>query len=172
MKIDEIYKEFEPSAKKIISYLNVPECYAGDILSEFYLKLYKMQEKDKLDILYTDNKLNESYLFVVIRNLVSDFRKSESTYTDEIDLEYKVENELEEEIQLKQDLAKYYINKIPEFFDRQLLTLYINEDKSMRKLSKATRISLDTIYKSLKYSKGFVKESVNADIKKMKKNEC
>ena len=129
-----------------------------------------METKKKLKVLYLNNKINAPYLFSMISNLVFDFRKLESNYSTLNGYDYPIQT-IEADSELKQELAKHYLEKIPYWFDKELLRAYVSEDKSMRDLSKDTRISLTTIFHSLKTSKEYVFTNVNKELKKIEDNE-
>lgn len=169
MEAYDIYEQFEADAKRILNYLGLNTYYHSDILNDFYLKLHKLQQENKLDRLYIDINLNTPYLFSMLSNLVSDFRKSNNQYCDPSMVEIADET-TNPDLEMKEELARYFITLIPSMFDKQLLKIYIKDDKSMRTLSKETNISVDTIFKSLRYSKTFVKEKTIGYLKKINGN--
>lgn len=132
-------------------------------MNDFYLKLYSMQNKNKLNLLLIGNILNKSYLFSMLANLVYDFRKKESVYVDSVQKEEILVNN--EEAALKIELSRYFLEKIPYFFDKELLRAYLNTDFSMRDISRGSNISTRTIFLSLKSSKHFVRTNVVKELK-------
>lgn len=124
-----------------------------------------MQNKNKLNLLLIGNILNKSYLFSMLANLVYDFRKKESVYVDSVQKEEILVNN--EEAALKIELSRYFLEKIPYFFDKELLRAYLNTDFSMRDISKGSNISTRTIFLSLKSSKHFVRTNVVKELKKI-----
>lgn len=122
-----------------------------------------MQNKNKLNLLLIGNILNKSYLFSMLANLVYDFRKKESVYVDSVQKEEILVNN--EEAALKIELSRYFLEKIPYFFDKELLRAYLNTDFSMRDISKGSNISTRTIFLSLKSSKHFVRTNVVKELK-------
>lgn len=122
-----------------------------------------MQNKNKLNLLLIGNILNKSYLFSMLANLVYDFRKKESVYVDSVQKEEILVNN--EEAALKIELSRYFLEKIPYFFDKELLRAYLNTDFSMRDISRGSNISTRTIFLSLKSSKHFVRTNVVKELK-------
>lgn len=180
MSAIEIYNSFEGDAQRIINYLGLTEYYANDVLTEFYIKLHQMQQRKQLDRLYIKEQLNAPYLFTMISNLVSDFRKSNKNY-EYLNGHELSEPELDEHLQLKQELAQHFIENMPDDlvnirrskfpFDKILLQEYLSSEESIRSLSKATKIGRGTINNSLKKSKKLVRSQVDLELKKLSRYE-
>lgn len=164
-----IYNDFKDDAQRIIKYLGLPEHYVGDILSEFYLKLHQMQQREQMSRLYFNDKINAPYLFSMISNLVYDFRKSENIYSTLNGYETEIPT-LEKDIEIKEELVRFFLEEIEYDFDKELLRIYLFNGESMRDISKGSGISLTTIFHSLKRSKSYVKRKSENELKSMNIN--
>lgn len=132
-------------------------CYnQEDIVQEFYLRVYKYNKTN----IVQEGKPVKVMCWIMLRNLYFDNYKQESQYTDLplLELVYK---ENDNEIQIKLELEER-LNHIEQtkkalhHFDRGILELY--SQMSLRKISSETKISLKSVFNSVKLSKQIIKE--------------
>lgn len=123
---------------KICNYHGVYQ--VDDILQELYVKLLLFKDIDK----YVKNSsVNMFIIFAIIRNIIYDYRKSENRFT-ELDFDIEQDEPIEND---KYDFIIRELDGIEYWFDRTLLQLYINNDHTIRSLSRETRIGTHVIQK-------------------------
>jgi DNA-directed RNA polymerase specialized sigma24 family protein len=89
-------------------------------------------------------------IFIILKNIILDFRKKENKYNantlpnwdEDSDILQKTEEIIENE---KYEFIVNEIQNIPYWFDRQIITLYVNDHHSIRSLAKETKIGVNTI---------------------------
>lgn len=138
--------------------------HAEDMVQEMYLHL-NQYVKDPNAII-TDGKVNKAFIWVSLRNLVRSHQRSKSRgvveYVDQIHEHLLMtpeefdwaeaiafENLIDEIYESTEDLHWYY---------GAMFKVYFGSDKSMRDISKGSRISLKNIFETIKKTKKHVKE--------------
>jgi len=162
--LDEIAK-YHKEYVEIVKNLG-EKSYAEDIVQEFYIRLYRFGDKEK--IISREGVINRAYIFYALRNTYLQFwkkkRKIKKINIDElknIGVEYDyipkhtAENILESKI--KKEMQTW------EWFDARLFKLYREEKISMRELSKRTKISTKTIFYTIKKCKERLRENIAED---------
>lgn len=118
-----------------------------------------MQNKNRLEVLYIENKLNTPYLFSIISNLVSDFKKSNNLNFEPLTEQLEIqEDTLTEEQQIKLELINYALKSVPNWFDRKLFEVYYLHGHSLRSLAKSLQINSPTVFYSIEKSKIRIKK--------------
>ena len=152
-------KELEILSKYQNDWLNIVKsfgvCYnQEDIVQEFYLRVHKYKPKN----IIVNDKPNKVLCWVMLRNLYFDYFKQENQYTDLPMLEITYfEDDIQKKIEIENKLN--HIEKTKKelhHFDRLMLGLY--ENMSMRKISSETKISLKSVFHSIKLSKKIIRE--------------
>jgi len=130
--------------------------YSEDIVQEMYLKLSKIELKEQTI---------DTFVYYVLRNMTFDLHRKKSNIfkvdlEDCIFLEY-LEDEGKEEIET---IYKRIDNEVKDWhwYDKMLWQLY-TEDRTMRQLAKETKISLASIFHTIKTCKERIKEAVGED---------
>jgi DNA-directed RNA polymerase specialized sigma24 family protein len=160
-KIAEHHKEYIEIVKNFGE-----KSYAEDIVQEFYLRLHKYANKEK--IINENGEVNKIYIFYALRNTYLLYWKKKKKFVkiniDDlknigVNFEYipraEAENILESKI--KKEMQSW------EWFDARLFKLYREEQLSMRELSKRTQISTKTIFYTIKRCKERLRENIAED---------
>jgi RNA polymerase sigma factor (sigma-70 family) len=140
--------------------------YAEDIVQEMYIRLNKYVE-DPERIMYKDEP-NKLFVWVTLRNMVRNFqnKKSMVIYSGDM-VEYD-----QEEQPFDYEGAEGFerlIEKMWEstsdlhWYDKKMFEIYHTTDMSMRDIEKETKISLYSIFDTLKKTKEYVKETNKED---------
>ena len=145
---------------------------AEDIVQEMYLRLHKYSSKEKC---ITDGKVNVHYIWRILYSLCNDYRRDSkrfqvvslddcSSFTTEYEnpereqaYERIIQKLFKEIDRLDNPKAKYKYNK-------ELFMLYAGSDMSMRCVSSVTKISLTSIFNTLKQCKEHLSEELIEDI--------
>jgi DNA-directed RNA polymerase specialized sigma24 family protein len=118
---------------------------AEDIVQDMYIRFHKYGK---------GQVITKSFIWIMLRNIFFDYCKREISMVD-IDLIVDLsedENNKTYEIELYYQSVEEQI-KTWEWFDQQLFLLYLRSGKSMRELEKETKISLTSIFHTIKKCK-------------------
>ena len=123
----------------------------GDIVQEMYIKVFDELTKNNIEVdnIIVNNKPHFGIIKNILKRTIQVKSKLEKHHLsiDELEkeIEHKPINKLDVNIDDKIDavLAQMY------WFDRKLFNLYRKEFHSIRSLSKATKISHVTVYKTI-----------------------
>ena len=139
---------------------------AEDIVQEMYIKLHKYCTEEK--IIRKDGEVNRIYVYFVLRNLFLDYQKEKSKHRkvniDDmknigVSYDYISKNTsfsaLVERVEAESETWNWY--------DTMLFKYYYDSGKSIRQLSKETRISCSSIFQTIKYCKQQLRENVGED---------
>lgn len=130
--------------------------YSEDIVQEMYLKLSKIELKEQTI---------DTFVYYVLRNMTFDLHRKKSNIF-KVDLEDCFFLEYLED-QGKEELETIYERIEDEvedwhWYDKMLWQLY-TEDRTMRELAKDTKISLSSIFHTIKTCKERIKIAVGED---------
>ncbi len=162
---------------------------ANEIVQEMYIRVHDYT-RDIKKIMYNEKEVNTFYIYITLRNLYySNFAKyGKSIKTKKIYLFTEMDenkfnklfNNYYEDYELytqgvnkKKNLDKLH-DKIEKtidswyWYDKKLTKLYFNSGMSMRDLSKATKISLSSIFNTLTNAKEKIRESTKEEYRKYK----
>ena len=153
---------FREEIKAMVIHYNCPVFYVEDVVQDVYIKLMDMEKKEgSLSRIEWNGKPNKSYLFLVVRSLVANLlRKNKIRAMEEA--AFMLSNELRESVDWRHDKEKFE-NFVLEclqdmhFFPRMIFEAYIKDNHSIRSLSRATKISEQTIRREISYVKRQVK---------------
>ena len=130
--------------------------YSEDIVQEMYLKLSKIELKEQTI---------DTFVYYVLRNMTFDLHRKKSNIFkvdlgDCVFLEY-LEDQGKEELETIYERIE---NEVEEWhwYDKMLWQLY-TEDRTMRELAKDTKISLSSIFHTIKTCKERIKIAVGED---------
>ena len=145
---------------------------AGDLVDDIVQDMYlKVDEKyaHQPEKIMRDGKLNTYFIYVVLRNMIYDVHRAKSnapvlmnginvkTIIDQIpDEVYDYEDDADIELRLKctkQEIETWH------WYDKKLWATYQGQDISMRKLSEDTRISLSSIFNTIKNGRQQIKKA-------------
>lgn len=146
--IELLYKK-ENELIKIVKYHGIYNSFnTDDIIQELYIKLLFFKDINRY--VNSDNEPNMYIIFIILKNIIYDFRKKENKYNadtlpnwnEDSDILQKTEEIIENE---KYEFIVSEIQNIPYWFDRQIITLYVNDHHTIRSLAKETKIGVNTI---------------------------
>lgn len=122
--------------------------YAQDVVQEAYIKVLKMN-KD----------INYAYFYYTLRSLTMDLH-SKKVVKCEItrDIEYMLREDDSNE--LAEELAQPYLEFIEtwNWYDKKMFLLWVNNNISIRKLSRETKISFKSVYNTIRKCKERIKQ--------------
>ena len=140
--------------------------YAEDIVQEMYLRLNRyVEEPDRIMYKGEPNKL---FVWVTLRNMVRNFQNKKDLLVFSGDMvEYdKEENAFDYG---EAEAFERLIEKIWEsttelhWYDKKMFEIYHTTEMSMRDIEKETKISLYSIFDTLKKTKSYVREKIQED---------
>jgi RNA polymerase sigma factor (sigma-70 family) len=149
--------------------------YAEDIVQEMYIRLNKYVEEPER-IMYK-NEPNKLFVWVTLRNMVRNFQNKKDilVFTGDM-VEYDYEEELfdYEEANGFERLIEKIWDSTEElhWYDKKMFEVYHTTDMSMRDIEKETRISLYSIFDTLKKTKEYVKEKHYEDYEDLQNGEA
>ena len=140
--------------------------YAEDIVQEMYIRLNKYVDEPER-IMYKDEP-NKLFVWVTLRNLVRNFQNKKKVVVYSGDM---IEHDREEEAFDYEEAEGFekLIDMIWEstnelhWYDKKMFEIYHTTDMSMRDIEKETKISLYSIFDTLKKTKEYVREKIQED---------
>ena len=128
-----------------------------DLVQEMYLKLYEKTTYDKIK--YGDDDVNTFYVYVTLRNLFYDRKRSKVSL-----VELKEDFEYEESSNDCKHLLEAMLEDISEtienlhWYDRKIFEIYYGNNETIRQLSEGSKISSSSIFNTLKNVRTKIKE--------------
>ncbi len=153
---------------KMVVNMGCSKDVAEDIVQEMYIKLHRLI-KDENKIMYNDEEVNRFYVFVTLKNLYVDYRKAKGKYNffefDERD------DVIDDEDSTDRDEAfSNLINSITEeinswhLYDAKLCNTYFKSNLSLRDISTGSKISLTSIFNSVRNYKKILRDKFEEDV--------
>jgi DNA-directed RNA polymerase specialized sigma24 family protein len=144
---------------------------AEDIVHDVYLKIHEYNYYQKILI---DGEPNRALMWILLRNTTYRANKTASN-----DLSIEVVRDLSgEEFELiKHESLDNIYERIEieistwDWYDQKMWKIYKDEGKSMRKISEDTGISLMSIFRTIKFCKDRIRQSVGEDYTDFLNNE-
>ena len=138
--------------------------YSEDIVQEMYLRIYKYTNPEKI---IKDGEVNQGFIWFVLRNIYVDYCKQkgriEKVFVNEA-LDIKDEQPTEQnnaqniiEIKIYNEINSWH------WYDTMLFKLYKENNYSMRQLSTLTKISVTSIFHTIKHCKQRLIDNVGED---------
>jgi DNA-directed RNA polymerase specialized sigma24 family protein len=138
--------------------------FAEDIVQETYINLIKWSSEDKL---FTNGKINKGYMWLSLKNtFLQHVNKANKFKLVSIDNLYEIENLNNIELLTAQDKLEVKILEEMnswEWYDKMLFEIYRNDKLSMRKIATKTKISLSSIFSTIKSCKEKLSDNVGED---------
>jgi len=138
---------------------------ANELVQGMYLRLSKYVDKvDK--IMYDKNNINTYYVYVTLRNLfLSGYHKVKKDLPIENinvgsveDVPFEYETAFDKLIsKIEKIVGKWY------WYDKKLWEIHFKQEKSMRKIASLTKISLSSIFNTLKNGKEKIRSEVEQE---------
>ena len=137
--------------------------YAEDIVQEMYLRIHKYTDEQRI---VKDGEVNKGFVWFVLRNIYVDYCKQKSRImkvelnesilvSESVDKGNKAIDELHDKIENEIDSWHWY--------DSMLFRLYRDSGMSMREIEAATKISLTSIFNTIKICKAKINASVSGE---------
>lgn len=145
--------------------------FAEDIVQEFYLLLHKYKVTENQ--MFTNEKLNRGYCFIIIRNIHYQIYNAKKRIV-KCELNEEIYNmvddfDIEKELEWNnfRTKAESEVNNW-DWYDKKLFSIYRDSNISIRGLAKETGISFVSIFHSLKKHKEKLKELLKEDYDNLK----
>ena len=139
---------------KMVQSFGCPSHMVEDIVQEMYLRMYKYVDQPER-IMYKDD-INTLFVYVSLKNMYADYAKSKAKVitTDRIPESIDETNAVEREEAMEVLVAAIWEEiHTWSWYDEKMMTIYIKQEISMRNLSKGTKISVSSIFNTLKNGK-------------------
>lgn len=148
---------------------------AEELVQEMFVRIFDYV-KDPQKIMYNETEVNTFYIYITLRNLYyANIHTSGKKNTivhpfssfEDIDIDSICEDSLdiiEEKKHIETVLER--VETLVEdwyWYDRGIFNLYYKSDMSMRDISKETKISLSSIFNTLKNAKEVIKKDIPRD---------
>lgn len=158
---------------RIARYVGCPESIAHDVVQDMYVKLLEIKQKEgSLDRLYQNGTLNKGYIFATLSNMYAMHRrKPTSVPYNEREREDYINLPMEDKFESLMGKIESMLREM-HWYNSKLLLTYVNEDHSIRSLSKATRISARSVQHTLKKVKDHIKEECKKEYHEYKKEKA
>lgn len=157
---------------KIAKYVGCPTHLVEDLVQDMYLKLLILQEKEgNLNRLFQENKLNKGYIFAVLSNMHAMYRRKPTSVqyieNEAIDHDTSAMERSFEVLMVKVEAMMTDMH----WYNSKLLKTYVDENHSIRSLSKATRISARSVQHTLAKVRNQIKEECKIEYYEYKKEK-
>ena len=159
--IDLLYKDQDVWIKMANSIITSKKIDAKDLIHDLYLLIYTKVDNEIIELkrIMLNNEINKAYIYTVLKNLYN-YQIKKLSVVDELEAN-KLPNLEEEDIDIIEMENK--INEIVNtfyWFDKKLFNLYRTKHKTIRSLSKATRISHVVVHRTIAKCKKKIKEKL------------
>jgi len=167
-------KKYDDWIKMSLSF-GITDEQARELVQEMFVRIFEYV-KDPQKIMYNKDEVNTFYIYITLRNLYyanihTSCKKNTIVHSfssiEDVDFEGMYEDSLDS-IETKAELEAIYerIEKIVEdwyWYDKGIFNLYYRNDMSMRKIARDTRISLSSIFNTLKNAKEVIRKEITGD---------
>ena len=138
--------------------------YAEDIVQEMYLRIYKYTDEEKI---VKNGEVNKGFIWFVLRNIYVDYCKQKGRIEK---IELNEATHIFEEDDINTNRARSAIdNKIEDeinswhWYDKMVFKLYKEKGHSLREMSSLTKISVTSIFHTIKHCKERLAENIGED---------
>lgn len=148
---------------------------ANELVQEMYMKM--IRHVDNVNrIMYSEEEINTYYVYLSLRNLYLDGfhrynRDGHFQIKDSVDKEFSEPNM--DEILSKESLLGKIEDVVSDWYwyDKKMWDIHFYDKKSMRKISKETKISLSSIFITLSNAKERIREETSREYSKYKESK-
>jgi len=155
---------------KMAMSFGIDEDSARDLVHDMYIRLETYVD-DPERVMYNEDEVNTFYVYVTLRNLyLSGVTKKKYFYFPDNDLKHKLSISAEEVNYEREEAFGEIIDRIRNevnswyWYDRKLWEIHFDEQRSMRSISNDTRISLSSIFNTLKRCKNTIRDMFKEDV--------
>lgn len=153
---------------KMVVNMGCSKDVAEDIVQEMYIKLHRLI-KDENKIMYNDEEVNRFYVFVTLKNLYVDYRKAKGKYNF---FEFEERDDVidDEDSTDRDEAFSNLISSITEeinswhLYDAKLCNTYFKSNLSLRDISTGSKISLTSIFNSVRNYKKILRDKFEEDV--------
>ena len=148
--------------------------YAEDIVQEMYIRLHKYADREK--VIQKNGQLNRAYIHFTLRNIFKDLAKERNKH-QMVNIEERKDIGVTYDYISKEEAFSSMIKRVKEeaelwhWYDEMLFKHYFDSGMSMRELADETRISTSSIFQTIKYCKGKLKENIAEDYEDYKNED-
>ena len=148
---------------------------AQDLTQEMYLRMHRLIT-DQKKIMYNDEEVNRFFVYIVLRNMYSDYMKAKNKF---VTFEYLETDSVEEQandnfVQEMEDfdsqdgleaISRAVNSEISSWrrYDAMLANMYFKGDLSLRDIANGSGISLTSIFNSVKKYKQRIRHLLMED---------
>lgn len=140
-----------------------PQHICEDLVQEMYLRMHRLVNTPE-KIRYGESDINTFFVYVTLRNMYHDYLQVRNKI-DTIDIDSVKEPLSDDYMSDKEQAYADMINALKcemdtwHWYDKKLLTIYATSGKSMRTLQQETKISISSIFNTIKNGKQRIHES-------------
>ena len=146
------------------------------IVSEMYIKLNKYVKTPER-IMFNDTDINTMFVYITLKNLYINYSNKETTrrkntYNNLDELNHLVDDEYDTELAYKyMEFDKKILDEINGWhhYDSKLFKIVYYDRVPMRKLSRDTKISMSSIYNTIKICRGKLKDKFGEEYTQINK---
>jgi len=142
---------------------------ANELVQEMYIRIHRYVESPE-KIMYNETEVNTYYIYVTLRNLfLSNFHIMRKNNHIQLEDDMAVADE-PIHFDYEHSFSKL-IHKIDSmvndwyWYDKKLWEIHFNKEMSMRRISKETKISLSSIFNTLKNGKTKIRQGAIEEYK-------
>ena len=137
---------------------------ASDLLQESYIRLYKRFEQKNKEYTHNNKTADRYYMYTIMNNIAINLYNKNGHYEHALvdDLELAIDEEIDEDkLAIENRLSQVHceLEKLPRY-ERQLFELYLYSGMSMRDISRETKLSLSSIFSTIKEIKIILKNKI------------
>jgi len=150
--------------------------YAKDLVQEMYLRLHKYVDNPE-KIMYSENEVNTFYVYVTLRNIYLT-AKNHSRHFVSFSIVNHAHTEKFDEPPIERKVAFDKIisgieDEVSEWYwyDKKLWDIHFKKQVSMRQISNDTKISLSSIFNTLKKCKNKIRNLFQEDVDDFKNED-
>lgn len=140
--------------------------YAEDIVQEMYIRIHKYTDCEKF---LNNGEVNKGYVWMILRNSCATFQtqKSKVKKVGDENLTNLIDDYIEIEYYICIDRIYELIAKEIEnwhWYDRRVFKIIVYQGVSMRRLSRESNISVDSLFNTMKRCKARIKETIQDEV--------
>jgi DNA-directed RNA polymerase specialized sigma24 family protein len=139
--------------------------YAEDIVQEMYIRVHKYSDCEKF---VSNGEVNKGYVWMILRNSCATFQtqKSKVQKVGEENLTNLIDDCIEIEYYICIDRIYELIAEEIEtwhWYDRRVFKIIVYQGVSMRRLSRESNISVDSLFNTMKRCKTRIKNAIEKE---------
>jgi len=148
---------------------------ANEVVQEMYVRLHKYINNPE-KIMYNETEVNGYYVYITLRNIYLSEVQRRRKMVDLPDPSFI--NAKDEQVNIEERLSfDKIIDGINDevkqwyWYDRKIWQIHFDQEKSMRRISSDTTISLSSIFNTLKKCKNKIRDKFSEDVEDYKNGD-